>query len=154
MKSLNNQENDRIRVNNMNEEKWVKHYRQLWYDENAENATEGRYIRGFDDLVLTELTEACKATKNKKAIGVDDINAELWKYDGLMLYIRRLYVYNKCWKFKEIPDDWRRAKVISLFKKGDRNNPQNYRGISLLDTAYKIYARIINKLHRLWENFW
>lgn len=40
--------------------------------------------------------------------------------------------------------NWRRGKVIWLLKKGDKKNPQNYRAISLLDTAYKIYARIIN----------
>lgn len=37
------------------------------------------------------------------------------------------------------------AKVISLFKKGTRNNTGNYRGISLLNTVYKIYSKIINE---------
>jgi len=30
-------------------------------------------------------------------------------------------------------------------KKGDRNNPDNCRGISLLNTGYKIYSKIIAK---------
>jgi hypothetical protein len=44
-----------------------------------------------------------------------------------------------------IPKDWLKANIISLFKKGNRNISGNYRGISLLDSAYKLYARILNK---------
>ncbi len=35
--------------------------------------------------------------------------------------------------------------MVSLYKKGDRTNTQNYRGICLLDTTYKVYARILNR---------
>lgn len=37
------------------------------------------------------------------------------------------------------------ARVVSIFKKRERNECDNYRGISLLDIAYKIYVRIINQ---------
>ncbi len=50
-----------------------------------------------------------------------------------------------CWRNKQTPKEWQKAKVISLYKKGNRGDPDNYRGISLLDTTYKIYARIINE---------
>lgn len=36
-------------------------------------------------------------------------------------------------------------KVISLFKKRNKCSYVNYRKISLLDAAYKIYAKILNK---------
>lgn len=34
---------------------------------------------------------------------------------------------------------------MSLFKKRDRFNTNNYRGISLLNTGYKVCTKIINK---------
>ena len=52
---------------------------------------------------------------------------------------------NFCWIYGEIPEEWRTAVVIPVHKKGDRHNPDNYRGISLLNTGYKIYSKIIAK---------
>ena len=56
-----------------------------------------------------------------------------------------LHLFNMCWTSYEIPAEWKSAKVISLFKKGERNKTENYRGISLLNAAYKLYSRIINE---------
>ena len=52
---------------------------------------------------------------------------------------------NVCCIYGDIPEEWRTAIVIPIHKKGDRNNPDNYRGISLLNTGYKIYSKIIAK---------
>ena len=58
-----------------------------------------------------------------------------------------------CWKSHKIPEDWLTAQVISIFKRGRRDDCNNYRGISLVDTAYKVYTRIINKrLQMIAEN--
>jgi len=50
-------------------------------------------------------------------------------------------------KKKAIPDSWRRAKVVLLFKKGDAALPANYRPISLLPVGYKVLASMLH--HRL-----
>jgi hypothetical protein len=50
-----------------------------------------------------------------------------------------------CWQDKEIPKSWLEAPVISIYKKGDGFNCENYRGISLLNVGHKIYAKVINK---------
>ena len=35
--------------------------------------------------------------------------------------------------------------MLYQYKKGERNNPDNYSGISLLNTGYKIYSKMIAK---------
>jgi sorting nexin-29 len=50
-----------------------------------------------------------------------------------------------CWIYGHIPEEWRIAVVVPIYKKGDRKNCNNYRGISLLNTGYKIYAKIITQ---------
>ena len=46
---------------------------------------------------------------------------------------------NVCWIYGDIPREWRTVIVIPTHKKGARNNPDNFKAISLLNTGYKIY---------------
>lgn len=43
-----------------------------------------------------------------------------------------------------IPEDWRIAKVIPIFKSGDRSSPLNYRPISLTSTICKLLEHVIH----------
>ena len=42
------------------------------------------------------------------------------------------------------PLEWSKAIVIPLHKKGDVNDPGNYKGISLLSSLSKVYTHTIN----------
>ena len=43
----------------------------------------------------------------------------------------------------EVPEDWRIASVVPLFKKGSKNNPGNYRPVSLTSVVGKLLERIL-----------
>ena len=49
------------------------------------------------------------------------------------------------WKYEKIPEEWTEAIIIPLLKKGDRQDFSNYRGISLLNTVYKIFSKLIQQ---------
>ena len=49
------------------------------------------------------------------------------------------------WELKEIPTESEIARIVSIYKKGDTEKPENYRPISLLQSIYKIYASLIQK---------
>lgn len=44
------------------------------------------------------------------------------------------------WRNEQIPNDWKTRIIYPIFKKGDIGIVSNYRGISLLDSAYKVLA--------------
>ena len=48
------------------------------------------------------------------------------------------------------PTKWTESIVLSLFEKGNVNNPNNYRGISLCDASSKVYSTIINLRLQEW----
>lgn len=58
-------------------------------------------------------------------------------------------IINKVWRGDGFPDSWREGIIAHIFKKGGRDKLRNYRGITLLNTAYKIYAMVLqNRLKK------
>ena len=48
------------------------------------------------------------------------------------------------WETEEMPTEWETGLLKILPKKGDKSDPANYRGIMLLEVAYKIVANIVH----------
>lgn len=49
------------------------------------------------------------------------------------------------WNQEKMPEKWDKAIVCPIYKKGDKHNCNNYRGISLLCTTYKIFTNILQR---------
>ena len=43
----------------------------------------------------------------------------------------------------ELTQEWKESIIVPIHKKGDRMDCNNYRGISLLSTSYKILSNIL-----------
>ncbi|KAG0730189.1 Transposon TX1 uncharacterized protein [Chionoecetes opilio] len=93
---------------------------------------------------LDEVREAVAKLKGGKAAGVCKISVELLKAGGEAM-IRRLHaVLTAVWKSGTIPPDWKRGLVVPIWKgKGDRQDCNNYRGITLLSVPGKVLAHLL-----------
>jgi len=47
------------------------------------------------------------------------------------------------WNKEELPEEWKESIIVPTYKKGDKTDCNNYRGISLLPTMYKIFSNIL-----------
>ena len=58
--------------------------------------------------------------------------------------------FNKLFSSGLYPTEWTKAIIVPLHKKGDINNVDNYRGISLLNVLSKIFTYIVNRRLTTW----
>ena len=144
-KQLKQEENDRARINTIQSKQWEQYYKRELYDAQSETTEETQILNEYNQITMEELEIVLKEAKNRKAPGKDNINMELWKYGGKRLKLRMLQLMNDIWNSGKLPEEWSEATVINIHKKGNKNECKNYRGIALLNTAYKIYASIIKK---------
>jgi hypothetical protein len=55
---------------------------------------------------------------------------------------------NSVWNKEELPDQWKESIIESVHNKGDKTDCNNYHGISLLSSPYKMLSNIfLSRLH-------
>jgi hypothetical protein len=152
-KKLASKENDNARINLILEEEWTKHYKYLLYKHDID-LTNTMSQQDEQAISYEELEQAIKNSKNRKSAGPDNIPMELWQNFGKNMKKLLLRFFNNLWKQGTVPKEWETALMINIYKKGDWKICNNYRGISLLNTASKIYAQILKmKLNTIAKGF-
>ena len=92
-------------------------------------------------FTISELKTATKQLKSSKAFGPDNIPAIIWKDE--IFHELLLKLCNHTFSTLQAPKIWHRSQIIPMPKKGDLSLVTNYRGISLMSIAAKIYNKMI-----------
>ena len=106
------------------------------------NNKETMFVYPTDEF---EVAKILKNMKNKKSTGEDGISNEMLKCCSPMIEPHIATLFNNCIEDGIFPDCFKTAKVIPLYKKGDRKDPGNYRPISLLSSLSKIFEKLLHK---------
>jgi len=91
-----------------------------------------------------EVSDIIIKLKENKAPGTGSIPAELMKYGGYILKHRLYKLVLLIWKKEQLPTEWLQGIICPIYKKGHRAICSNYRLITLLNTAYKIFTILLN----------
>jgi hypothetical protein len=75
--------------------------------------------------------------------GTEQIPAELIKAGGETLCSEIHKLIRSIWDNEKLPQQWKDSITVSIHKKGDKTYCYNYRGIFLLQTAYKSLSKIL-----------
>ena len=92
-----------------------------------------------------ELKHHLRKLKVKKSTGIDGIPAKLLRECANEINDPLRFIINQCISTAMIPNEWKIAIVIPLFKSGNSSDPDNYRPISVLPVLAKVFEKLVHE---------
>jgi len=146
--------------NNISLSAWHEHFKSLFAISRTTDETDHidpdteRMQAPITDDFNSELFDSCITDKEildavdqldikKSASGHISPNQIKFGVTALLPFIRQLFNFLFC--NGVFPNSWAQFTIVPLHKKGNIHDPNNYRGIALLDVLSKLYISILSK---------
>ena len=96
-------------------------------------------------IEVEEVRCAMSRMKIEKASGPSGVALEMFKTGGDKCLKSLTNIFNDILFKNKLPEEWMLSSLVPIFKgKGDPLNPNSYRGIKLLEHAFKLYEKILD----------
>lgn len=98
-----------------------------------------------EDLVITPnmVEEALLKLKTDKSPGPDNLHPMVLSRCAADVSIPLSEIFNESITTGKVPDDWKLANITPIFKKGKKDDPANYRPVSLTSVVCKVLEGLI-----------
>ena len=99
-----------------------------------------------DNITNEEILKCINRLKNDKAKGIDDIANEFLKASSSKMIQVYTSLFNIILNTGIIPNDWGVGIIKPIYKKkGSSEDPNNYRGITILSCFSKLFTSVLNE---------
>ena len=100
-----------------------------------------------------DILKIIRSLNPNKAHGFDDILICMFQICDTVVLKPMATILKNCLPHGIFPNNWKKSNVVSIHKKGEKQELKNYRPISLLPICAKIFERFIyNSLYSFVEN--
>ena len=103
------------------------------------------------DICYDEGNTVIIGLKLNKASDTDGVIREVFVNRFDLIYPFLLKLFNALYKSGVYPDQWSTGIIAPIFKKGNPERTNNYRGITLTNIVAKIYSHVLNNRLIKWS---
>jgi len=96
-----------------------------------------REPRFFEVEIITGKLKACKSPL------ILQIAAQMIQARSNMLFSKIRKLINSVWNTEELPQQRKESVIVPIYKKGDKTDCCNYRGISMLPITFRMLFNIL-----------
>ena len=105
--------------------------------------TRSNRVFKFRKVCPFQVHDLIMKSANGKATGMDLISNRLLKIGSPAISTHLTEIFNQCIEHSTFSDDLKVGKVVPIFKSGERDDPGNYRPISILSVFSRIFERLL-----------
>ena len=94
-------------------------------------------------LQVQSMKKYIKSTKPKNSLDINGVSTKLLHFVADQIATPLCHIFNLSIRTGIFPDKFKISKTCPIYKKGDQMDPENYRGVSLIDNLSKVFEKIL-----------
>ena len=128
----------------------------MYATQDAETIYPDENYLAYNDILdrkftLQEIDSAVKHLKNGEATGSDDIRNDNISYEKQQLKSVLKILINEIYDNGIYPEQWSSGIIVPVYKKGTREDPSHYRGITPTSAMSKLFIYMLNQRINDWS---